>query len=533
MLSWRFFRIWAIADRVPAPENVVFCIASCDSIRSLWRCWHVSFYAWMQRYLYLPLGGSRVAWAPLNVMATFFFVFFVHNPEMTRVDSYGAVFGFFAIAVLFEVAMSRLRGTSKQESMSVLEPCISACLLYGPGMLVLMSMVGVQGWGQTLQLLRRVPGRAETLVQAVVLFWLASSSIFAARAARSKSASPAEERSYGSCCNTRSLQRLSYLPVPLVIGCAAMMIYCYTLSDWHWERFQPYLIPEVWHGRSNVKWSGAGPFYSSCESLRLSAFVRAPMNAGSSTFALLTPAYLLWHVPKDAPRIMQTLSEIEAGDIVGGFLSMLFFCFLVCHLAVACTSFLWHSSITQQAHYYDILVTQGIAVTQSVVLEGLHALPNVNAASLSLKNDEKAARKIAVLAVLSVALPFALLMIFMGKWIDVYGVLLPFLVLLNTWNMMLLARIHVHEAQVHGYFAWAAIVSLAAALLKTMDEKQEWAQAEIFCNSKSLLQFTALMHIGFGLASFLSTVAARRVILRRFDYTARVDDGCREQNFGK
>ncbi|TKY85492.1 hypothetical protein EX895_005654 [Sporisorium graminicola] len=59
LIPWRFFRLWAMADGVEAPENMVRCMANNYSTLGFWRSWHRSYNLWIVRYIYIPLGGSR------------------------------------------------------------------------------------------------------------------------------------------------------------------------------------------------------------------------------------------------------------------------------------------------------------------------------------------------------------------------------------------------------------------------------------------------------------------------------------------
>ncbi|KAG9004573.1 glycerol transporter [Tulasnella sp. JGI-2019a] len=58
LIPWRFFRLWALAAGVDAPENMVRCVANNYSVLGFWRSWHRSYNIWLTRYLYVPLGGS-------------------------------------------------------------------------------------------------------------------------------------------------------------------------------------------------------------------------------------------------------------------------------------------------------------------------------------------------------------------------------------------------------------------------------------------------------------------------------------------
>jgi D-alanyl-lipoteichoic acid acyltransferase DltB (MBOAT superfamily) len=59
LLPWRFFRLWALADGIDPPENMVRCMANNYSPLGFWRSWHRSYNLWLIRYIYIPLGGSK------------------------------------------------------------------------------------------------------------------------------------------------------------------------------------------------------------------------------------------------------------------------------------------------------------------------------------------------------------------------------------------------------------------------------------------------------------------------------------------
>ena len=58
LLPWRFFRLWALADGVDPPENMVRCMSNNYSALAFWRGWHRSYNRWIVRYIFVPLGGS-------------------------------------------------------------------------------------------------------------------------------------------------------------------------------------------------------------------------------------------------------------------------------------------------------------------------------------------------------------------------------------------------------------------------------------------------------------------------------------------
>lgn len=81
LIPWRFFRLWALADGVEPPENMVRCMANNYSTLGFWRSWHRSYNLWLIRYIYIPIGGSKNA-----VAATFLVFSFValwHDVSLT------------------------------------------------------------------------------------------------------------------------------------------------------------------------------------------------------------------------------------------------------------------------------------------------------------------------------------------------------------------------------------------------------------------------------------------------------------------
>lgn len=77
MIIWRYFRTIALLDGINPPENMLRCMSNNYSGMAFWRSWHRSFYLWIVRYLYVPLGGSKaVAW---NIWPVFMFVAVWHD----------------------------------------------------------------------------------------------------------------------------------------------------------------------------------------------------------------------------------------------------------------------------------------------------------------------------------------------------------------------------------------------------------------------------------------------------------------------
>ncbi|KAG9075989.1 glycerol transporter [Ceratobasidium sp. UAMH 11750] len=77
LVPWRFFRLWALADGMDPPENMVRCMANNYSAFGFWRSWHRSYNLWVIRYIYIPLGGS--AHVLRNMLAVFTFVALWHD----------------------------------------------------------------------------------------------------------------------------------------------------------------------------------------------------------------------------------------------------------------------------------------------------------------------------------------------------------------------------------------------------------------------------------------------------------------------
>ncbi|ESK97357.1 glycerol transporter [Moniliophthora roreri MCA 2997] len=77
LIPWRFFRLWALADGIDAPENMVRCVANNYSTFGFWRSWHRSYNLWIIRYIYIPLGGVRNVF--VNSVLVFTFVALWHD----------------------------------------------------------------------------------------------------------------------------------------------------------------------------------------------------------------------------------------------------------------------------------------------------------------------------------------------------------------------------------------------------------------------------------------------------------------------
>ena len=84
LLIWRFFRLWALAAGVEAPENMMRCVFNHFSIQQFWRAWHRSFNQWLVWYIYIPLGGRRCVMVALQAAAAAAAVW-LHAPSLSAV----------------------------------------------------------------------------------------------------------------------------------------------------------------------------------------------------------------------------------------------------------------------------------------------------------------------------------------------------------------------------------------------------------------------------------------------------------------
>ncbi|TPX52492.1 hypothetical protein SeMB42_g01399 [Synchytrium endobioticum] len=84
MIVWRFFRLWAMADGIIPPENMVRCMSNNYSGIGFWRSWHRSYNRWLIRYVYVPLGGNKtgVIGYLINSFIIFTFVAIWHDREL-------------------------------------------------------------------------------------------------------------------------------------------------------------------------------------------------------------------------------------------------------------------------------------------------------------------------------------------------------------------------------------------------------------------------------------------------------------------
>ncbi|OCH89613.1 MBOAT-domain-containing protein [Obba rivulosa] len=107
LIPWRFFRLWALADGIDPPENMVRCMANNYSTLGFWRSWHRSYNLWIVRYIYIPLGGTQNAL--FTTVLVFTFVALWHDLSF-RLLAWGWLVSFF---ILPEIAANHFLPPSK------------------------------------------------------------------------------------------------------------------------------------------------------------------------------------------------------------------------------------------------------------------------------------------------------------------------------------------------------------------------------------------------------------------------------------
>ncbi|PVG04049.1 putative GUP1-Multimembrane-spanning protein essential for proton symport of glycerol [Serendipita vermifera] len=107
LLPWRFFRLWALADGILPPENMIRCMANNYTVGGFWRGWHRSYNQWLIRYIYVPLGGS--ANVILATLVSFTFVALWHDLKL-RLLAWGWLVTLFVIP---ELVLSKVFTRSK------------------------------------------------------------------------------------------------------------------------------------------------------------------------------------------------------------------------------------------------------------------------------------------------------------------------------------------------------------------------------------------------------------------------------------
>jgi D-alanyl-lipoteichoic acid acyltransferase DltB (MBOAT superfamily) len=91
---WRTTRLWAWLDDIYTEENMNRCVFNNYSFEGFWRAWHKSFNIWLIRYMYKPLGGSKLK--IYNTWVIFSFVALWHDLKVNLL-----LWGWFNCLALF------------------------------------------------------------------------------------------------------------------------------------------------------------------------------------------------------------------------------------------------------------------------------------------------------------------------------------------------------------------------------------------------------------------------------------------------
>ena len=79
-MIWKFFRLVGIADGIESPEDMQRCFSNTTTVGGFWRDWHASFNQWIVRYMYVPMGGSKVK--VIGIFPIFIFIAIWHDIEL-------------------------------------------------------------------------------------------------------------------------------------------------------------------------------------------------------------------------------------------------------------------------------------------------------------------------------------------------------------------------------------------------------------------------------------------------------------------
>ncbi|CUA70892.1 Glycerol uptake protein 1 [Saccharomyces cerevisiae S288c] [Rhizoctonia solani] len=137
LIPWRFFRLWALADGIDPPENMVRCMANNYSALGFWRSWHRSYNLWIIRYIYIPLGGSTHVLR--NTLVVFSFVALWHDLSF-KLLAWGWLISLFVVPEVLArniVSRSKFGGRSWYRH---------ACALGGVGNILLMMGANLVGF---------------------------------------------------------------------------------------------------------------------------------------------------------------------------------------------------------------------------------------------------------------------------------------------------------------------------------------------------------------------------------------------------
>eukprot|EP00927_Polykrikos_kofoidii_P036584 TRINITY_DN30884_c0_g1_i1.p1 TRINITY_DN30884_c0_g1~~TRINITY_DN30884_c0_g1_i1.p1 ORF type:complete len:1996 (-),score=259.81 TRINITY_DN30884_c0_g1_i1:176-5590(-) len=633
LLYWRIFRLWAEADGIPALENVGLCPASMAGVQDIWFSWHTSLYWFLQRYVYVPLGESQAHSGSAVVVwtAVLFVAFCRYCEQELIVRDHVAMFCVLGASLLAEMKLRTLRKSyqtgAKGALLGGLDLALSGWLLAVPGLLFLMSFVGVRGLRDTATILEQVPHSWLMLVQLMIYLAGAFCFVQSARRRRERSAAceaaaaaamlelakersmqrqrskkpsrqRAEDGEIGTCGDDegtsegerkaggsvlsfpmrrassttwwlshesgspreRSRERpgdegdgvatnnadnadpasswlrtdasqdestfrlalavllhvwmqLRFLPpLVLIVGMAFWQVLCLRLRDWHWERFYPFLQP--------LKANDISPNF--CESVRADDFARLPVNAGSTIFAVLLPAYVLFRLPADLLWIHRHVAGRECGEQSWIYVRVLYASALVFPAMLPVSSFMLHCTIAKEFLDLDI----------SCVLSTFATLFLLHFAVLIMRPKElMAARRRSersrhdCLLVLATAAALFHLTVVLGTWHRSFTAIAACFAVVNPALTVLIAQVRTqNHPSVRRMLMLCASLTVLALIAKCLDGRQAIFGMALPCNGTSHFQLTAVMHMLIGIASLLQFMAERRLLFHALSIPEIVED---------
>ncbi|KAJ6539695.1 MBOAT, membrane-bound O-acyltransferase family-domain-containing protein [Mycena capillaripes] len=176
MIIWRFFRLWAMAAGIEAPENMIRCMANNYSVFGFWRSWHRSYNLWLLRYIYIPMGGRNNT--VLNTLLIFTFVALWHDLTF-RLLAWGWLVSLFIVP---ELAASTILPESQYGHKPWYRHACAAGAVLNMMMMMAANLVGfVLGIDGTKYFVEQLYGTAEGLrflVGASVCLFAASHLMF-------------------------------------------------------------------------------------------------------------------------------------------------------------------------------------------------------------------------------------------------------------------------------------------------------------------------------------------------------------------
>ncbi|KAL2130272.1 hypothetical protein VTI74DRAFT_6689 [Chaetomium olivicolor] len=146
LLPWRFFRLWSLVDGVDPPENMLRCVSDNYSTLSFWRGWHRSYYRWLLRYIYIPLGGSSfrtardAARSVVTYLVVFTFVALWHDIKLNLLIWGWLIVVFFLPEIAAGYLFPRRKWESKPTAYRML------CCVGGVGNVLMMISANLVGF---------------------------------------------------------------------------------------------------------------------------------------------------------------------------------------------------------------------------------------------------------------------------------------------------------------------------------------------------------------------------------------------------